>query len=489
MMDIARIGESAPGFELACISATQMLVRNVSLSDYSGRWLILIFYPHDFTFVCPTELTAFSARLDDFRRRDCEFLGISVDPIELHREWLSTPPKRGGLGPLQFPLASDPDGTVARAFGFWIAEKQVATRGLCIIDSDGILQYVVAHNLSVGRNPEEVLRVLDALRSGGLCPVSWTSADGTIDPEGALRSGTILGHYRLRENVGAGTFGTVFSAWDLRLERMVALKVLRKKVLESREAILGEARAAAKVSHPNVCTIYAVEDEDGLPIIAMEYLDGRPLSQEIAPGLDCHRAVRLAVQIAEGMAAAHQQGVIHGDLKPANVIVTEEGVAKILDFGLARSQQASPRTDRTTEGHGKCGLTDNASTQHGIDATLPASRAKASPSGDASSEPSAMRGTPAYMSPEHALGLPLTKASDVYAFGLMLFEMLTGRRATSDRRPIEWILRLRTDDVAPELVSQVEVSLRPLLSAMLARDPMSRPAMREVLSMLISGPV
>ena len=178
---------------------------------------MLMFYPRDFTFVCPTELTAFSARRPDFDKRDCALFGVSTDSIELHREWLATPPANGGVGSLQFPLMSDPEGTAARAYGVWIERQQVSARGLFLIDPAGILQYAVVHSLNVGRNPNEVLRVLDALQTGGLCPASWTLADGTIDAEKALRAGTVLGSYRIREKLGSGTFGTVFAAWDLRI--------------------------------------------------------------------------------------------------------------------------------------------------------------------------------------------------------------------------------------------------------------------------------
>ena len=229
---IAKVGEAAPEFALACADARDQDRQAVRSSDYAGRWAILVFYPRDFSFVCPTELTSFSARWLDFRQRGCELLGVSVDSVELHREWLGTPPTEGGLGPLQFPLASDPNGAMARAYGVWVDQKQVCTRGLFIIDPDGILQYAVVHNLNVGRSPDEVLRVLDALQTGGLCPASWTSADGTIDAERALQPGRILGHYRIRQKLGGGTFGTVFAAWDLRLERTVALKVLKRKVFD-----------------------------------------------------------------------------------------------------------------------------------------------------------------------------------------------------------------------------------------------------------------
>ena len=283
-MLVARVGEAAPEFALTCVSATDRDSRFVRLSDYSGHWLMLIFYPRDFTFVCPTELTAFSARHADFGERDCRLLGISADSIELHREWLTTPPEDGGLGPIQFPLVSDPAGTAARAYGIWVNEKEVSTRGLFIIDPAGILQYAVVHNLNVGRNPDEVLRVLNALQTGKLCPASWTSADGTIDPERALQQGTILGHYRIRAKLGDGTFGVVFAAWDLRLERMVALKVLKRSIFESREAVLTESRTVAKLNHPHICAVYTVEEEDGLSVIAMEYVDGQPLSQNDCGG-------------------------------------------------------------------------------------------------------------------------------------------------------------------------------------------------------------
>ena len=280
-MSTVSIGKAAPDFELQCVSTDDDCARSVSLHHYRGRWLMLFFYPRDFSFVCPTELTTFSARIEDFQHRECEILGLSVDSSDLHLEWLSTPASEGGLGPLQFPLGSDPDGTVAKAYGVWVPEKQVSTRGMFLIDPEGVLQYAVVHNLSVGRTPDEVLRVLDALRTGGLCPASWTSADGTIDLEGALEPGRILGHYRIRKRLGGGAFGSVFAAWDLRLERMVALKVLRSNLFESREATLSEARAAARLNHPYVCSVYAVDEEDGLPTIVMEYLDGQPLSNVI----------------------------------------------------------------------------------------------------------------------------------------------------------------------------------------------------------------
>ena len=480
-----RVGEAAPEFALTCVGTLNATPRPVRLRDYCGRWLALIFYPRDFSFVCPTELTAFSARLTDFNKRDCELLGISVDSIQLHHEWLTTPTEEGGLGPLQFPLASDPDGTVARAFGVWVDEKQVSTRGLFIIDPDGVLQYAVAHNLSVGRDPDEVLRVLGALQTGGLCPASWTSADGTIDPEAALQPGRILGHYRIRERLGGGTFGTVFAAWDLRLERMVALKVLKRNVLESREAVLNEARVVAKLNHPHVCTIYAVEEQDGLPVIAMEYLDGRPLSQTTLEGLGPHLALKFAIQIALGLAAAHEQGVVHGDLKPANIIVTDERTAKILDFGLAQSQRPSspPGADRK-------GTRLPAAPPDAWESDAEATAVYAtSGAGDVCTdggEAAVIEGTPAYMSPEQAMGLSVTPASDVFSFGLTLFEMLTGRRALSEQAPLKLLLQLQTQDLAPKLVPHVEEPLQELLAVMLTRDASERATVAEVVERLAS---
>ncbi len=484
-MSTARIGEPAPDFELASVSALDATPRPVKRSDYLGRWLALIFYPRDFSFVCPTELTAFSARLAEFDEHDCDLLGISVDTIQLHQEWLTTPVADGGLGPLQFPLASDPDGTAAQAFGVWVPEKEVSTRGLFIIDPDGVLQYSVIHSLSVGRSPDEVLRILDALRTGGLCPVSWTSADGTIDVEHALKPGRILGHYRIRTRLGGGTFGTVFAAWDLRLERMVALKVLKRKVFESRDAVLAEARAAAKLTHPNVCTVYAVDEEDGLPVIAMEYLDGEPLSKVITEGLEHDAALGLAAQIASGLEAAHGQDVVHGDLKPANIMVTKEGTAKILDFGLARSQSAESPLDSDSRAKRSPSEIPNIAESTGtIDATLDCAAPTSDVAADAPEQPSVIQGTPAYMSPEQAKGSRATVASDAFAFGLTLFEMLTGRRALSEQAPIKLLLKLQSEDLRATLVPQVDEAHRELLTATLAPDETQRPAMDELVHKL-----
>lgn len=479
----AKVGESAPAFELPGVVAGGDALRTVRSGDYAGRWLAMIFYPRDFSFVCPTELTSFSARLADFRQRGCELLGVSVDPVETHRQWMAVPPAEGGLGPLGFPLASDTAGEVARAYGAWSEAKQVATRGLFIVDPAGVLQYAVVHNLNVGRSPAEVLRVLDALRTGGLCPASWTEADGTIDPERALQPGRTLGHYRIRQRLGGGTFGTVFSAWDLHLERMVALKVLRRTLFESRGVALAEARAAARVNHPHTCTVYAVEEEDGLPLIVMEFLDGEPLSQAIARGLAGDGSLRFARQMAAGLAAAHAQHVVHGDFKPANVMITRDGLAKILDFGLSSRRPADclrPRVDapaasrEATVEFGPRASADVAATIDVADAT---------PSGG-------LRGSLAYMAPEQAMGQPATAASDVFSFGLTFFEMLTGRRALAAQSPAEILVALQSEELGQRLartVPSVHRMHRDLLSAMLAHRPSDRLTMSDVTQSLHAG--
>jgi len=498
-MQMARVGEAAPEFALACVDARDGARWAIRRDESAGRWLALVFYPRDFSFVCPTELTSFSARWRDFAERKCDLLGISVDPVELHREWLRTPPSEGGLGPLQFPLASDPDGATARAYGVWVEAKQVSARGLFLIDPDGILQYAVVHNLNVGRTPDEVLRVLDALQTGGLCPASWTSADGTIDPERALQPGRILGHYRIRQKLGSGTFGTVFAAWDLRLERMVALKVLKRHVFESRDAVLAEARTAAKVNVPNVCTIYAVEEEDGLPLIAMEYLEGRTLSHVMAEPLSRDAARTIAMQIASGLVAAHAQQVVHGDLKPANVMVGSDGVAKILDFGLVgppqASREVSPESNRdgpsaTPRGDPTNLAQADETLAYGDFGSAEAASKTEQPPRVHAPEPlpfpvaGRIRGTPAYMSPEQAAGHRPTPASDVFAFGLMWFEMLTGRKAHPEMSLGRLLARLRTEELAPSLIAEVDPPARDLLAAMLARDAARRPGMSEVLQWL-----
>lgn len=464
------VSHAAPDFALPAVSIKSPQPETASLSDYAEHWLLLFFYPRDFSFVCPTELTSLSARSFDFEQRNCRILGVSVDSIDTHSEWLNTPAAEGGLGPLQFPLASDPGGEVAKTYGIWLPEKEVSARGLFLIDPQGVLQYSVVHNLSVGRSVDEVLRLLDAMQSGGLCPASWTTADGNIDPAKSLQPGKVLGHYRIRQLLGEGTFGTVFAAWDLRLERTVALKVLKRNAVESRDAILREARTAAPVSHPNVCRIYAVDEEDGLPVIAMEYIDGRPLTDLLADGLPIESKVRLAAKIAAGLAAAHTLQVVHGDLKPANILVTRDLTPRILDFGLSR-RTSHPRVMESSSPAAESQSSSSTLSQNEVDATVivtPALSATASANRGIS-------GTPAYMSPEQWAGERASAASDVFAFGLIFFELLIGRRALPEETLTGLRARLQNPQFSDSLAAEMPETYRTLFSAMLALDPRSRP--------------
>ncbi|REJ97739.1 MAG: bifunctional peroxiredoxin/serine/threonine-protein kinase [Planctomycetota bacterium] len=467
------IGKAAPGFEVPAVSYGSREAARLSLSSFAGEWLLLVFYPRDFSFVCPTELTAFSAQVEAFRSRGCRILGLSVDSIEDHLRWFEAAVEEGGIGPLQFPLGADEGGDVSRRYGVWLDDLQCSGRGLFLIDPAGVLQYGVVHSSSVGRSTEETLRVLDALQSGGLCRASWTSADGTIDAESQLRAGRVLGHYRIVERLGGGAFSTVFAADDLILDRRVAIKVIGRKAEAAREAVLTEARAAAKLQHPNICTMFSVETIDAVPVIVMEYIDGSPLSEMDAGRFNPDDLKSIATGVAAGLAEAHKAGVVHGDLKPANVMITAQGEAKLLDFGLARRSGSSRPAGRDD-------VPVTAADESGVDVTVIVSSDE---SGEADRGGS-ISGTPAYMSPEQTRGLPATTASDVFAFGLVLFELLTGRSAVQGTKIVEVMEQIRSGAVRSAAIEHCPEAFRDLMSRMLADAPEARPTMGMIGEML-----
>lgn len=171
------VGKQAPDFTMETALGNGEGFGTASLSDYKGKWLILFFYPLDFTFVCPTEITALSLASEQFKKLNTEVLGVSVDSKHSHRAWINTAVEDNGLGKLTFPLAADLTKSVARDYGVLIEEEGIALRGLFIIDPEGELKYQVVNHNDVGRSVEETLRVLQALQSGGLCPMNWKPGD------------------------------------------------------------------------------------------------------------------------------------------------------------------------------------------------------------------------------------------------------------------------------------------------------------------------
>jgi len=176
----AKVGKPAPDFDLPSTKNIETLKENVKLSDYKGKWLILLFYPLDFTFVCPTELTAFSDRLDEINGVGAEVIGISTDSVHSHRAWIKTPREQNGIEGLRYPLASDVAGRLAAKYNILVEEANIALRGLFIINPEGVLQYAVVHDLNIGRSVDETLRVLQGLQTGGLCAANWTPGQSNL---------------------------------------------------------------------------------------------------------------------------------------------------------------------------------------------------------------------------------------------------------------------------------------------------------------------
>ena len=183
---VFRVGLQAPDFTATAVVDQEF--KEISLSQYRGQYVVLFFYPLDFTFVCPTEITAFSDRYDAFKSLNTEVLGVSVDSQFSHLAWIQTERKQGGLGDIAYPLVADLKKEIAAAYNVLDEAEGVALRGLFIINPEGVVQHATVNNLPVGRNVEETLRVLQAFQHveanpDEVCPANWTPGERTMNPD------------------------------------------------------------------------------------------------------------------------------------------------------------------------------------------------------------------------------------------------------------------------------------------------------------------
>ncbi len=263
--------------------------------------------------------------------------------------------------------------------------------------------------------------------------------------------GRTLDHYRIESKLGEGGMGVVYKARDTHLGRLVAIKILSSERISHparKERFIHEAKAASALNHPNIVTIYDIRSEDGLDFIVMECVEGHTLEELIGPkGLRLSDALRYAIQIADALAKAHAANILHRDLKPSNIMVSDEGRVKILDFGLAKlleREESSPEAITLTVRH----LTEEGTAV----------------------------GTAAYMSPEQAEGRKLDARSDIFSFGSVLYELITGQRPFAAPSRAALLSKILRDDPKPprEIAASVPLELEKLVLRCLRKDPARR---------------
>jgi eukaryotic-like serine/threonine-protein kinase len=263
--------------------------------------------------------------------------------------------------------------------------------------------------------------------------------------------GQIISHYRVIEKIGEGGMGFVHKAFDTRLDRVVALKVLPpEKVADTdrKRRFVLEAKAASALNHPNIITIYDIDSANGIDFIAMEFVAGKTFDRLIPRhGLRFNEALKFSVQIADALAAAHKAGIVHRDLKPGNVMVTEQGLVKVLDFGLAKL------TEPDALGEDQATRTLKPTTQEG-----------------------AIVGTVSYMSPEQAEGKKIDARSDIFSFGALLYEMVTGRRAFHRGSQVATLSAILREEPKPagEVVEGLPRELERIIGRCLRKSPERR---------------
>lgn len=178
------VTKEAPDFKAQAVMPSNV-IEELSLSSYRGKYVVMFFYPLDFTFVCPSEIIAFDKALDEFKKRDCEVIAVSVDSQFTHLAWKNTPVDQGGLGNVQFPLVADLSKEISRAYGV-LLEDGISLRGLFLIDKEGVVRHELVNDLPLGRNVDEAIRILDALRfteeHGEVCPANWKPGEDSMTP-------------------------------------------------------------------------------------------------------------------------------------------------------------------------------------------------------------------------------------------------------------------------------------------------------------------
>jgi serine/threonine protein kinase len=253
---------------------------------------------------------------------------------------------------------------------------------------------------------------------------SHDASAGFLEPASLLEPGAHVAQYRIERILGRGGMGVVYLARDTRLHRHVALKSLPPHLFRDprmHARLRQEARAAAALSHPSIATVYALEEIGDQIFIASEYLEGRTLRDEIvAERVDHGRAVAIAIDVAKALVAAHERGIVHRDLKPENIIITGKGAVKVLDFGLAQFDVAAEDLSSVSR------LTDSGT----------------------------MAGTPPYMAPEQLLGQPTSARTDQFAFGVMFYEMLTGRHPFGSGPLPATIAKVLSSEIEPGNLSE-----------------------------------
>jgi len=273
----------------------------------------------------------------------------------------------------------------------------------------------------------------------------------------ALTSGTKLGPYEIQSALGAGGMGEVYKARDTRLERAVAIKILPSHLSENNEAkqrFEREARTISSLSHPNICTLHDVGQQDGIHYLVMEYLEGETLSERLRRGpLPIDQVLKYGIEICEGLERAHRSGVVHRDLKPGNIMLTKTG-AKLMDFGLAKAAQASP-----------------SGTTSGLTATL-----TTPPGSHPLTAQGVVVGTFQYMAPEQVEGKESDARSDIFALGAVLYEMATGKRAFEGKTAASAMAAVLERNPAPisSLQPTTPAALDRLVKTCLEKDPDER---------------
>src|SRR6202049_4898753 len=269
----------------------------------------------------------------------------------------------------------------------------------------------------------------------------------------ALASGTKLGSYEVLSQIGAGGMGEVYQAHDAKLGRDVAIKVLPEAFAHDADRLSRfqrEAKMLASLNHPNIATIHGLEQSGGTSYLVMELVSGETLAERVKRdgAVPIDEDLAIAKQIAEALEAAHEKGIIHRDLKPANVKVTPEGKVKVLDFGLAKAFEG----DATNEDIGNSPTLSRAATMQGV-----------------------ILGTAAYMSPEQARGKSVDKRTDIWAFGAVLFELLTGKQAFHGEDITDILAAVvRAEPDWSKLPSGMPVRVRVLLRRCLQKDQTQR---------------